>query len=495
MFHPKWLLVPFGLFGFGMALDLAYIGEDIWLNLIVPSQMLLAIILGVIQWWRTRHETLDRAGLRWFFLFSLIGCSLFVGLSVIPPALGLSDQGYVPQAYAFGFFNLMHIGLAFGVTRWRAFDLDRYAYYVWLWLGGAFMIFATDMVLLLWLREQPWASLAIALIVGSFLYFPLRQLLLVRLFSRKMPLASDLTPDVLDTALAPTSQLQASRWDTLLQETFAPAATPEITDDTPSSAEIRENGVALAIPGPPGLPTQVLRYAAKGRRLFNTGDAALADALLNMHRIVRQSHLAYERGVNMERDRISRDVHDNIGAQLLSALHAAEGSRKDALLRDTLSDLRQIISDGFRSHFRLIDIFADLRAEMEDRLEAHEIAFDWSISQSEDLSEFRVPFLMVNTLRSILREATSNIIKHAGAKSVHGAITQSGDMLDIKISDNGAGFEPSRVQRGEGLNNMAERVTSQGGSITIERAGEKMQVHDRLPLDLQPHVDLAKAAQ
>lgn len=149
--------------------------------------MLLAIIFGAVQWWRTRKDPLDRAGLRLFFLFSLIGCSLFVCLSVVPPALGLSDQGSVPQAYAFGFFNLMHIGLALGVTRWRVFELDRYAYYVWLWLGGFFLILAADLVLLLLLCEQPWESLSIALVLGGFLYFPLGQLLLVKVFHRSQP--------------------------------------------------------------------------------------------------------------------------------------------------------------------------------------------------------------------------------------------------------------------------------------------------------------------
>jgi signal transduction histidine kinase len=239
----------------------------------------------------------------------------------------------------------------------------------------------------------------------------------------------------------------------------------------------------------------VLRYAAQGRRLFSSEDAKLATAALNMHRVVDQSHLAYERGVNVERDRISRDVHDNIGAQLLSALHAAEGSRKDALLRDALTDLRQIISDGFRSDFRLTDIFADLRAEMGDRLEAHGIAFDWNEAEFINWDQRRVPFLLVNTLRSVLREATSNIIKHAGAGRVCVTLTQSGDMLEIKITDNGVGFDASAVVRGEGLNNMTERATSQGGTVSFSREGGLTGVHLRVPLERSGAREMVQAAQ
>ena len=127
-------------------------------------------------------------------------------------------------------------------------------------------------------------------------------------------------------------------------------------------------------------------------------------------------------------------------------------------------------------------MFADLRAEMGDRLEVHDITFDWQADAAEEFGEQRVPFLLVNTLRSVLREAASNIIKHAGAGQVVVHLTQSGDMIEIRITDNGQGFDPNAVTRGEGLNNMAERVTSQGGTIRFAQADGRMGVDLRLPL-------------
>lgn len=497
LFHPRWLLVPLVVFGTGIVLDLMYVGTDIWLNLVVPTQTLLALVFGVVQWWRSRRDPLSRAGLRWFFLFSLVGVSLFVSLSVLPPALGIADGGFIPQAYAFGFFNLMHIGLALGVIRWRVFELDRYAYYVWVWLAGAVLIFVTDLILLLWLREQPWASLALALLIGGFLYFPLRQLLLVRLFGTKTPQASGMIPEVIDVALAPTQRLQNERWDALLQDTFSPAAQIEVLEDAPAKASIAENGVALLLPALTGVAGRRIRYASGGRRLFSSADVQAAATLVRMHGVVRESHLAYERGVNVERDRISRDVHDNIGAQLLSALHAAEGSRKDGLLRDTLTDLRQIISDGFRSNYKLSDTTADVRAEMADRLEVHGIALNWPAASLEDLSqvsETQVPFLMVNTLRSLTREITSNIIKHASATEVTVNLTLSEDMLGLEFVDNGHGFETADVHRGAGLDNMEERVRTIGGTIQFRRLPKGMRINVSLPLDVYSRSEMAQAA-
>ncbi|APE45937.1 hypothetical protein BOO69_20470 (plasmid) [Sulfitobacter alexandrii] len=497
LFHPRWLLVPLVVFGIGIVLDLAYVGTDIWLNLIVPTQTLLALVFGVAQWWRSRRDPLSRAGLRWFFLFSLVGVSLFVSLSVLPPAIGIAEEGFIPQAYAFGFFNLMHIGLALGIIRWRVFDLDRYAYYVWVWLAGAVLIFVTDLVLLLWLREQPWASLALALLIGGFLYFPVRQLLLVRLFGSRTPQVSAMIPEVIDVALAPTQRLQNERWNALLQDTFAPAAQIEVLEDAPARPEIAENGVALLLPALTGMAGRRLRYASGGRRLFGREDVQAAATLARMHGVVRESHLAYERGVNVERDRISRDVHDNIGAQLLSALHAAEGSRKDGLLRDTLTDLRQIISDGFRSNYRLSDTTADIRAEMADRLEVHGISLNWPAASLEDLStvsETQVPFLLVNTLRSLTREITSNIIKHASATEVTVSLTLSEDMLHLEFLDNGTGFDTADVQRGAGLDNMEERVRTIGGTIRFRRLPQGMSTQMSLPLDVYTRSEMAQAA-
>lgn len=497
LFHPRWLLVPMVVFGVGIALDLAYVGTNIWLNLIVPLQTLLALGFGVVQWWRSRRDPLSRAGLRWFFLFSLVGVSLFVSLSVLPPALGIAESGFIPQAYAFGFFNLMHIGLALGIIRWRVFDLDRYAYYVWVWLAGAVLIFVTDLVLLLWLREQPWASLALALLIGGFLYFPMRQLLLVRLFGSKTPQVSGMIPEVIDVALAPTQRLQNERWDALLQDTFSPAAQIDVLKDAPPTPRIAENGVALLLPALTGVAGRRLRYASGGRRLFGTADVQAAATLARMHGVVRESHLAYERGVNVERDRISRDVHDNIGAQLLSALHAAEGSRKDGLLRDTLTDLRQIISDGFRSNYKLSDTTADVRAEMADRLEVHGISLNWPAASLDDLSqvsETQVPFLMVNTLRSLTREVTSNIIKHSSANEVTVNLTLSEDMLRLEFLDNGRGFDTADVKRGAGLDNMEERVRTIGGTIQFLRLPQGMCIDVSLPLDIYTRSEMAQAA-
>lgn len=479
--RPVWLLLPLAVFGTGLMLELSFVGDMLWINLVISIQLLIAIILGTIQWRKSRGNQVERAGLRWFFLFSLIGCSLFISLSVLPPVLGLAPEGYISQAYAFGFFNLMHIGLALGVVRWRVFDLDRYAYYIWLWLAGVALIFAADLLLLLWLRDQPLTSFSIALVIASFLYFPMRQFLLSRLFASKSPRPSEKITGVFEVAFAPTQRLQDTRWDALLKETFSLAGDVKHLGDAPAQSRIAQNGLALDMPAVSGLEGRQLLYPDAGRRLFNPQDVVAADVLCRMFNVARDSHLAYERGVSVERDRISRDVHDNIGAQLLSALHASEPSSKDMLLRETLTDLRQIISDGFSADFQLDEVTADLRGEMAGRLEVHDITLSWQATMgTSHLPPQMIPYLAANTLRSILREITSNIIKHAQARSVDVVIDATEDHLSVTVRDDGTPFDPETVDRGAGLDNITARVAAMGGHVAFESAPKAIRLD--LPL-------------
>lgn len=490
MVGVRWLWLVFAVYG------TIYLGDQLQLwpttlvPLIVMSQMLGAIVMAIIQWVRARGEPLDRAGLRWFFLTSLMGCSLFVALSVMPPALGLSDAGLLPQGYAFGFFNLMHIGLAFGVTRWRVFDLDRYAYYVWLWLAGAILILAMDLLLLAWLGRQPWASLSVALLVVGFLYFPLRQFLLRWLFTSRNTKIERHTAELLGVALAPTPAQQESRWDALLVAIFDPAAGIERLVDPsdrtrPEMPRIAENGLALEIPAASDLAPRRLRYAAKGRRLFNRDDEETARTLLDIHDLVSQNRDAYESGVRGERERISRDVHDNIGAQLLSALHTADGSRKDDLLRDTLGDLRGIINAGFNAQFDLAEIVADLHTELADRLELHNLELDWPQNEFS-LAGVTLDFRQTNSLRAILREVASNTIKHAGATRLTVMLSYQDNRLELIVRDDGCGFTGGGADGGNGLANIAERAHLLNGVASIRKQGKSGGTEVTVTLSLSP---------
>lgn len=467
LFRPVWLLVPAAIFGTGILCTIAHIGPDNLIGVVILSEMLIATAFGVIQWVRSRREPLNRAGLRWFVLVSLVGCALFVMLSTAPYTLGLASEGVISQAYAFGFFNLMHIGLALGVLRYKVFNLDRWSYYIWLWISGMILIFVLDVALIRLLQAQPWVSLGVSLLVAGFLYFPLRQVLLKLLLQRRSATLSGRMAGIVGAALSPSQREHSARWDQLLSEIFEPLAPPEPLDATVAEPRIDENGLALLIPGVDGLAPRRLRYAQKGKRLFSPNDVEVASNLVQTHELAAEGRRAYERGVVLERDRISRDVHDNIGAQLMSALHSREVSRKDDLLRDSLHDLRAIINDGFRAESELAPLLADLRTEIAARLDVHGLAFIWRGPELVDTGPM-VPFELVNGLRSILREAVSNILRHSQARTAVVSISLAGDTLGLIIEDDGIGLDEStQCQGGNGIPNIRDRADFLAGTSVL----------------------------
>ncbi|MEP3629867.1 MAG: ATP-binding protein [Hyphomicrobiales bacterium] len=480
--RPVWLLVPVFVFGLFHLSDTFYWTAEPLFIIAIPLQLLVAIVFGVIQFRLSRNEPLDRAGLRWFSLTTFTGCLLFVALSILPGPLGLTDTTFLSQGYAFGFFSFIHIGLALGVSRFRLFALDKFAYHVWLWIGGAALIFLVDFGLLIWLRNQPWASLAIALFVSSFLYFPLRQVLINRLLTPKTPSIVGKVPQVVSVGLSPTLKSRNEKWDDLLRDIFEPASDIQILEIAPEVGKLAENGLALDIPIVKEMKGRRLRYAASGRRLFNSTDLELVRTITHMHSVVVESRESYETGVTQERDRISRDVHDNIGAQLLTALHTPEESRKDEMLRDTLSDLRTIVNEGFQTEHALTDILLDIRNEIADRLELLSITLDWPVIDKVNPNNPTVSYVFANTLRSIIREITSNTIKYANADEITVRIDWTTKHLDLEMQDNGEGFDPQTVQRGNGLRNIFDRTDSVGGQCGVDSSSKGTVFKIRLPV-------------
>lgn len=481
--RPVWVAIPIVVFTLFHMADANLWTEDLLYGVAILLQLSAAFVFGIIQFRLSRHEPVDRAGLRWFLLTTFLGCSLFVMLSIVPSVFDVGGDEVISQGYAFGFFSFMHAGLALGVSRFRLFALDRFSYQVWLWIGGAVLILAIDALLLFWLRAQPWASLAAALFIGSFLYFPLRQMLINRLITPRSASIVGKVPEIVSVGLAPTRAARASKWDNVLHSIFAPASQVEVLDPAPERARLSENGLALEIPAIKDLQGRRLRYAALGRRLFNPSDVDLVGTLAQMHGVVMESREAFETGVNQERERISRDVHDNIGAQLLGALHTPQENRKDALLRDTLADLRTIVNEGFQSSFPLWDVLVDLRNEMADRAELHGITLDWPVTEMPADQNPTVPYVIINAARSILREITSNAMKYADAQTISVRISAGDGMLTLGVWDDGSGFDLAKVQAGNGLGNIKDRAETLGGTyaLTSTSAGTRFDI--TLPLD------------
>ena len=170
-----------------------------------------------------------------------------------------------------------------------------------------------------------------------------------------------------------------------------------------------------------------------------------------------------------ERKRIAADLHDDLGAKLLTIVHTSESERISTLAREALEEMRLSVRGLTGKPVRLLDALGDWRAEVVSRLSQAGIEAEWA-APAEEIEHTFSARSYVQTTR-IMREAVSNIIKHSGAShcSVRSAIAD-GD-FQIIIQDNGNGIPmelDGKLDRGHGMSSMKHRAKQLQGQCLVE---------------------------
>lgn len=467
--NPRWLLLPAAILGMWYGFDALHLfgilhvieGPGLGFHLAVVLAMTTILVLVGVQYFATKGDPLARAALSWLGIAVAVGAGAFVVTVIAPNLLGVSPL--LAQGEAFLFFLLVYVGVALGVARYRLFQLDDWAFRILFYVVGVLVLLVLDAVLIFTIVEERVPAFALSLLLVALLYLPLRDLLARWILGRREPKREALFRRVMDVALTPPGKDQRERWQSLLEECFNPLHTERATDI--SEAAFAEDGAALLVPGPGHLPGFRLEYADRGHRLFSPRDAQLAAEIRDMLQNALESRDAYEKGVAEERQRIARDIHDNIGMQLMGALHSKGEVRKDLMIRETLTDLRDIVNNASRPDMSFEEMLADLRLQISEHLHAAGIDMDWC---AESADRAVLPLQAAHTLRSIVREAVQNALKHARASKIAIMVRLEADKISIGIADDGRGFDTETARRGNGLANMEERVTGLGGRFEVE---------------------------
>ncbi len=181
------------------------------------------------------------------------------------------------------------------------------------------------------------------------------------------------------------------------------------------------------------------------------------------------------------RTRIARDLHDDIGSHLGSiALMAQLGSDAGAeptAMRDELDEIRRVAAQTADSMHDIVWLISpgtrtagDLAARLREAAGRLLGGIEWTM-EVEGLGERDVPSIDVQRdIFLIFKETLHNIRRHAGARRVEVSLKRSGGQLRLRISDDGAGFDPAQAERGQGLANMERRAAECRGRFEVESA-------------------------
>ncbi|MCU1653923.1 MAG: hypothetical protein QOE32_5825 [Pseudonocardiales bacterium] len=250
-----------------------------------------------------------------------------------------------------------------------------------------------------------------------------------------------------------------------------------------ATSEGLEVGPVLVIPlrGSKRMHGVLTAARLRGGTTFTAEDLDMAAGFANQASIaieLGEARAEQQRAAMLdERDRIAADLHDHViqrvfatGLSLQSVAGGmAEGKGRDRVLTaiqdldDTISQIRTSIfqlqqvsrPEPTSVRVRMLDVVTDLSPAL---------GFEPAV-RFAGVFEDTLPTPVVEDLLGVLREALSNIARHAQAGSATIAVTAVSDRLTLEVSDNGTGI--GTTTRHSGLANLRRRAEHHGGTLTL----------------------------
>jgi signal transduction histidine kinase len=313
------------------------------------------------------------------------------------------------------------------------------------------------------------AALTLSLFASLGVYSTVRQWILSQLFG-----SSVLTTERMFEQLyriAREVEARPERAPALLSQLLGDLFEPlevNLGDLHSRKTRVAGDGSSMLVPLPPlgadagQAQSVLLRFAQRGRRLFTAEDARLTDRVVEQLRRAVHFDKAVEQGRHEERLRLAQDLHDDIGARLLTLMYKAQSPEMEDYVRHTLQDLKTLTRGLAASNHRLSHAAAEWKSDLSHRLTAAHVELRWSFAFDEDILLTVVHW---SALTRILRELVSNAIAHSQAQQLSVDFRLENDRIELTITDNGVGRNPRAWSHGLGLGGVRKRVKQLGGEV------------------------------
>ncbi len=224
-------------------------------------------------------------------------------------------------------------------------------------------------------------------------------------------------------------------------------------------------------------------------RIAEDANAVLAERLAARERELaehygRLAQVERREASTAERQRIMHDMHDGLGAQLVSSLVVVERGNVQAaevarMLREAIDEMRLAIDAFGRTDTDLEGALASLRHRMEPRLQAAGIALEWRLDDA--FASIRPSDESALQLLRFVQEALANAIRHSRANRLGVRFAVEGDQCRVTIADNGVGIDAARPP-GRGLPGMRRRAQVLGGEVQVDSSAGGTTLTLRFPV-------------
>ncbi len=199
------------------------------------------------------------------------------------------------------------------------------------------------------------------------------------------------------------------------------------------------------------------------------------------------------------RNRIARDLHDDIGSTLssigiLSQVVESQIDSSSLSLKKLVSKISESSQKVQRSLSDIVwttkqtdegldSVIVKMKEFTAEILEPKNIDYTFSVTE---ITAIQFPPLKQYNIYLIFKEAVNNSVKYAQASSLEIAIYVQEDHFVIIVKDNGVGFDENNIKQGNGLNNIRERAKAMNGSVQIlTKPSKGTLIELKVPLNLK----------
>lgn len=214
--------------------------------------------------------------------------------------------------------------------------------------------------------------------------------------------------------------------------------------------------------------------------------AGSAVANVRIHRRLREAAVAEDRA------RIARDVHDDIiqdlfavGLSLQGLADALENEDDRENVRtqvkrvdDCITSLRQFIFNLRQPSSHTRDLEIEIAELVEELAEPYSADVEVAVDAMADVFGNEV----ADAVLHIIKEATSNALRHSGSAQVRILVTGGFNNLSVSVIDYGRGFDVNESHTGMGLANLQQRAGDVGGELAIKSSSNGTTVTLVLPI-------------
>jgi signal transduction histidine kinase len=197
--------------------------------------------------------------------------------------------------------------------------------------------------------------------------------------------------------------------------------------------------------------------------------------------------LRQQEALELERGRIARDLHDQLGGNLMQVALLGELAESDKDLPAEVEEHARQISQTARETTRALDEIVWAANPSNDTLEslityvckyAQEYfelaALSYRLDVPPRLPDVTLPPEVRHNVFLAAKEAVNNVVKHARASTARMRLKLEPERFTLEIEDDGRGLDPAAASSGRnGLRNMRRRMADIGGEFSIVPAPER----------------------